>query len=82
MLSASLHKTFPSFLVQFPFNNISHIYTFSDGTGVGGTKIDPNTDYISTNGEIQFNHAETYKTITVEVNKSVKVCFTHRYPPL
>ncbi|XP_041367224.1 sodium/calcium exchanger 2-like isoform X2 [Gigantopelta aegis] len=47
-------------------------YSTFDGTGIGGSKLDPKTDYISSHGEVQFNHAETYKTITVDVNKSIK----------
>ena len=53
------------------FNKV--LYYFSDGTAVGGSQLNDKTDYISQSGTLQFNHSETSKTITIEVNKNSKV---------
>ena len=55
-----------------PKHSISY---FSDGTANGGTEINDKTDYVSQSGTLQFNHSETSKTITIEINKKSKVMY-------
>ena len=44
-----------------------------DGTAVGGVDTAPGVDYIQANGVLEFEHHETSKIITVQINKDVKV---------
>ena len=50
-------------------------YIFSDGTANGGTELSDKTDYITQSGTLQFNHSETSKLITIEINKNSKVMY-------
>lgn len=46
---------------------------FSDGTAAGGTDLSKKIDYISQKGTLEFQHAETSKTITIQINKNAQV---------
>ncbi|XP_071116380.1 sodium/calcium exchanger 2-like isoform X4 [Haliotis cracherodii] len=47
-------------------------YSTVDGTGMGGKILGPGVDYITSSGTVEFSHAETSKTISVDVNKDTK----------
>lgn len=47
-------------------------YATIDGTAVGGRELSNKVDYISQQGTLNFSHAETSQTITVEINKDAK----------
>ncbi|XP_046584198.1 sodium/calcium exchanger 2-like isoform X3 [Haliotis rubra] len=47
-------------------------YSTIDGTGTGGKILGPDVDYITSSGTVEFSHAETSKTISVDVNKDTK----------
>ncbi|XP_076803796.1 sodium/calcium exchanger 1-like isoform X1 [Clavelina lepadiformis] len=47
-------------------------YATVDGTAVGGVDTAPGVDYIQANGVLEFEHHETSKIITVQINKDVK----------
>lgn len=46
---------------------------FSDGTAVGGKDLGPKVDYASQKGILEFGHAETSKTISIDISKEAKV---------
>lgn len=62
-----------SFLYKVSFLVMWLVYVFRDGTAVGGTELGDKVDYISQSGTLQFNHSETSKTVTIEINKNAKV---------
>ncbi|XP_046340925.1 sodium/calcium exchanger 2-like isoform X1 [Haliotis rufescens] len=47
-------------------------YSTIDGTGTGGKILGPGVDYITSSGTVEFSHADTSKTISVDVNKDTK----------
>jgi len=44
-----------------------------DGTAMGGSDLSKKIDYVSQKGILEFQHAETTKTITVDINKNAQV---------
>jgi len=48
---------------------------FRDGTAKGGDEGDNETDFVHSSGILEFKNQESSKTITVAVNKNVKVRF-------
>ena len=51
---------------------IVSIFSASDGTATGGKTIGSNVDYLTSNGTLHFEHGETSKNITIDVNKNVE----------
>lgn len=47
-------------------------YSTIDGTASGGKDIGPNVDYVHTEGILTFTHAETSKTIDINIKKDAK----------
>ncbi|XP_060551495.1 sodium/calcium exchanger 2-like isoform X7 [Ruditapes philippinarum] len=52
---------------------VSLEYATIDGTAVGGKDLGPKVDYIAQKGTLEFGHAETSKTITIDINKDAKL---------
>ncbi|XP_069137487.1 sodium/calcium exchanger 1-like isoform X4 [Argopecten irradians] len=48
-------------------------YSTIDGTASGGKDIGPNVDYVHTEGILTFTHAETSKTIDINIKKDAKI---------
>lgn len=46
---------------------------------MGGKVLGTAVDYLESHGQINFDHAETSKTITVEVNKNAQVPIADQY---
>ncbi|KAL8606727.1 hypothetical protein ACOMHN_018761 [Nucella lapillus] len=51
---------------------VSLEYSTIDGTAVGGKIVGSAVDYVESHGTINFDHAETTKTVTVEFNKNAQ----------
>jgi len=50
-----------------------------DGTAMGGSDLSKKIDYVSQKGILEFQHAETTKTITVDINKNAQVSDCNPY---